>query len=131
MAEIYFINKDFNCAIDLVTMEEKKILIIDDEQDFGLLMKKFFNNKKCKVFLANSIGEGLALMEKERPDHLFLDNNLPDGLGWEKTEFILQHYPQTKLHLISVMDVPKTSTTSFDILYKPTLKEEIPKIFGW
>ncbi len=112
-------------------MEEKKILIVDDEKDFGLLMKTFFANKRCQVFIANSIAEGLALLEKEKPDHLFLDNNLPDGLGWGKTEFILQNYPLTQLHLISVLDVPKTSSTSFRILYKPTLTEEIPKLFGW
>ncbi|HPH45847.1 MAG TPA: response regulator, partial [Chryseolinea sp.] len=70
-------------------MEEKKILIVDDEKDFGILMKTFFSKKKCKVFLANSIAEGLVMLEKERPDYLFLDNNLPDGLGWGKTEFIL------------------------------------------
>jgi DNA-binding response OmpR family regulator len=112
-------------------MEEKKILIVDDERDFGMLMKTFFSKKKCKVFIANSIAEGLAMLEKERPDYLFLDNNLPDGLGWGKTEFILDNYPHTQLHLISVLDVPKTSATSFRILYKPTLTEELPKLFGW
>ncbi len=112
-------------------MEEKKILIVDDERDFGMLMTNFFSTKKCKVFIANSIAEGLMILEKERPDYLFLDNNLPDGLGWGKTEFILKHYPKTQLHLISVLDVPKTSATSFSILYKPTLTEELPKLFGW
>jgi DNA-binding response OmpR family regulator len=112
-------------------MEEKKILIVDDERDFGMMMKTFFSKKKCTVFLANSIAEGLDILEKERPDHVFLDNNLPDGLGWGKTEFILHNYPQTRLHLISVLDVPKTSATSFSILYKPTLTEELPKLFGW
>lgn len=114
-----------------MTMEAKKILIVDDERDFGVLMKTFFSKQKCKVFLANSIAEGLELLEKERPDHLFLDNNLPDGLGWGKTDYILLHYPQTQLHLISVLDVPKTSATSFRIHYKPTLTEELPKLFGW
>lgn len=112
-------------------MEEKKILIVDDEKDFGMLMKTFFLKRKCKVFIANSIAEGLAMLEKERPDYLFLDNNLPDGLGWGKTEFILDNYPHTQLNLISVLDVPKTSATSFRILYKPTLTEELPTLFGW
>ena len=112
-------------------MEEKKILIVDDERDFGMLMKSFFSKRKCKVFLASSIAEGLTLLEKEKPDHLFLDNNLPDGLGWGKTDYILLNYPKTQLHLISVLDVPKTSATSFHILYKPTLTEELPKLFGW
>lgn len=112
-------------------MEDKTILIIDDEKDFGELMKTFFSKRNYKVFTASSIAEGLKLLEKEKPDHVFLDNNLPDGLGWGKTEYILLHYPQTQLHLISVLDVPKTSATSFHILYKPTLTEELPKLFGW
>ena len=111
-------------------MEGKKILIVDDERDFGVLMKSFFSKKSYEVYIAYSIAEGLKILEKEKPDHIFLDNNLPDGLGWKKTEFILLHYPQTQLHLISALEVPKTSSSSFQILYKPTLQEELIKLFG-
>ena len=36
-----------------------------------------------------------------KPDILFLDNNLPDGLGWGKTENILEHFPGMRINLIS------------------------------
>ena len=111
-------------------MDGKKILIVDDERDFGVLIKSLFSNTTYQVYIAYSITEGLKVLEEERPDHIFLDNNLPDGLGWRKTEFILSHYPQSQLHLISALDVPKTSSSSFRILYKPYLKEELIKIFG-
>lgn len=111
-------------------MRSKKVLIIDDEEDFGFLMNEFFSKKGYTVFIASSIAEGLQLLESEHPDFIFLDNNLPDGLGWGETEFILMNYPQTQLNLISAMEVPKTSAASFNILYKPFIKDELNKIFS-
>jgi len=110
-------------------MKNKKVLIVDDEADFGFLMKEFFLKKDCEVFVANSIATGLGLLQQERPDYLLLDNNLPDGFGWSKTEFILTNYPKTNLILISAMEVPKTNSSSFRILYKPMLAGELNKIF--
>jgi CheY-like chemotaxis protein len=111
-------------------MKNKKVLIIDDEKDFGLLMKKFFTSTDCELYLAHSLADGLKILEEEKPDYIFLDNNLPDGFGWGKTDFILQHYPQTQLNLISALEVPKTSASSFRILYKPFLKDELTKMFA-
>lgn len=111
-------------------MKNKKVLIIDDEVDFGLLMRSFFASKNYDVYVAHTIQEGLQTLEEEKPDFLFLDNNLPDGLGWGKTEYILVNYPNTRLNLISAMDVPKTSASNFHILYKPSLREELVKMFG-
>jgi len=110
-------------------MKSKKVLIIDDEQDFGLLMKNFFSSKKIDVFVASTIAEGMRLLEQEKPDYIFLDNNLPDGLGWGKTDYILLNYPHVHLNLISAMDVPKTSASAFRILYKPFLHEELVEMF--
>jgi two-component system, OmpR family, response regulator len=35
------------------------------------------------------------------PDLVFLDNNLPDGLGWEISASLLQENPKVEIHLIS------------------------------
>lgn len=110
-------------------MKNKKVLIIDDEQDFGLLMRNFFTAKNIDVFVASTIAEGMRLLEEHKPDYIFLDNNLPDGLGWGKTDYILLNYPQAHLNLISAMDVPKTSASAFRILYKPFLHEELVEMF--
>lgn len=111
-------------------MSRKKVLVIDDEEDFGFLMSEYFSTKGYSTFIASSIAEGLQILENENPDFIFLDNNLPDGLGWGATEFILMNYPKTQLNLISAMEVPKTSASSFNILYKPTIKDELNKIFN-
>ena len=110
-------------------MKAKKVLIIDDEEDFGFLMTDFFSKKGYHVFVASSLAHGLEILETENPDFIFLDNNLPDGFGWSETEFILMNYPNSRLNLISAMEVPITSASSFRILYKPFIKEELNKIF--
>jgi DNA-binding response OmpR family regulator len=109
-------------------MKDKKVLIVDDEDDFCFLMTDFFSQKGYDVFLANSIATGLDLLRKEKPDYLLLDNNLPDGLGWGKTEFIIANYPTTRLLLMSATEVPKTNASSFKILHKPTITDELNKI---
>lgn len=111
-------------------MKNKKVLIIDDEVDFGFLMTAFFQKKGGRVSVATSITDGLRILENENPDYIFLDNNLPDGLGWSKAEFIVANYPNAQLILISAMEVPKTSTSAFRILYKPLLPEELHQMFS-
>ncbi len=110
-------------------MNKRKVLIIDDEKDFGLLLKEFFSKKKYEVYLSYTIADGMKTLEEVKPDYIFLDNNLPDGLGWGKTEYILANYPQTQLNLISAYHVPKTSTSSFRIIEKPVNLEELNNIF--
>jgi DNA-binding response OmpR family regulator len=112
-----------------MAMNDKKVLIIDDEEDFGFLMTDFFSKKGYQVFVASDIATGLEILENENPELLFLDNNLPDGFGWGETEHILLNYPNTKLNLISAMEVPMTTASSFRILYKPFIKDELNKIF--
>jgi len=110
-------------------MKNKKVLVIDDQKDFGFLMESFFSKKGCKVFVAYTISEGLRVLHEQAPDFTFLDNNMPDGFGWSKTDFIVANYPETKLILISAMEVPKAASTSYRILHKSLLKDELNKMF--
>jgi CheY-like chemotaxis protein len=108
----------------------KKVLIIDDEADFGVLMKSFFVQRHFEVYVAHTIAEGMRILDEEKPDIIFLDNQLPDGLGWGKAEFILLHHPQVTLNLISALDVPVTSASGFRILHKPDLRDELVRMFN-
>lgn len=82
-------------------MVKIKILVIDDEVDFCLIMKSYFEKKKYEVFLAYTLKDGLNLISKHRPDIIFLDNNLPDGEGWKLSDEIVKSHPSIKLYLIS------------------------------
>ena len=99
--------------------------LVDDDEDYGILMKKLLINENVDFFVAHTLTEGLMILEKEHPEYVFLDNKLPDGSGWEQTEFILHNYPQTHLNLLSGHDVPKTSASTFRILEKPLSRAEL------
>lgn len=104
---------------------KKKILFIDDDKDFGLLLSRLLADKPFDLLFAYTLSEGMTKLETEQPEHIFLDNNLPDGLGWEKADFILSHYPKAHLNLLSALGVPKTSASTFRILEKPISLDEL------
>lgn len=81
--------------------DKKKVLIIDDEVDFCFLLKHYLTKKNYKILLANTLQQGLQLLQSETPDIIFLDNNLPDGFGWDKVDFISDTYPGIDVNLIS------------------------------
>ena len=85
-------------------MPRKKIVIIDDEEDLCHLMKTYFLELNHDVFLANTLESGLSLIKEVSPDVVFIDNNLPDGLGWEKLSYLMEQYPHCKINLISAYD---------------------------
>lgn len=80
---------------------KKKVLIIDDEVDFCMIMKGFFQRKNYDPHLAYTLQKGIFMADELKPDFLFLDNNLPDGQGWQYVEQIVEKNPQMKVYLIS------------------------------
>jgi DNA-binding response OmpR family regulator len=109
-------------------MRQMKILIIDDEADLRNLLKVYFEKKNCQVMLAETLDAGMLALDNFKPDHIFLDNNLPDGSGWSKTQHILMNYPQCQLNLMSGYLVPKTSAMNFRIIEKPISFKELDMI---
>jgi len=113
-------------------MSRKKIVIIDDEEDLCHLMKTYFLELNHDVFLANTLRSGLLLIKEVCPDVVFIDNNLPDGLGWEQMSFLMEEYPSCKINLISAYDylppdLKNRGNQTVNILEKPlrlnTLKD--------
>lgn len=104
----------------------KKVLIIDDEVDLCLLLKTYLNRKNYEVYYSHTLKDGMMQFQQVNPDILFLDNNLPDGFGWEKAAGLLERKPGLQLHLISAYqpNTPDTTSNSFKVWEKPlTLKD--------
>ena len=103
-------------------MSRKKVLVIDDEDDFGLLLKNYLSKKGFEVYISRTLREGMDAFENIRPDILFLDNNLPDGLGWEKTDYVMNKLPNIKCILISAYQHDNFTSNKYPtvkILEKP------------
>ena len=82
-------------------MIRPKVLVVDDEIDYCMIMKEYFQSRKYDVCLAYTLHDGLRLLDEFKPDFLLLDNNLPDGKGWEHLDKISTKDPSLKIFLIS------------------------------
>jgi DNA-binding NtrC family response regulator len=101
----------------------KKVVIIDDEEDLCKLMCNYLLDLNYDVHMAHTLTSGLHLTEQVKPDIIFLDNNLPDGLGWDKMPLFKQKFPTCKINLISayryVPTALKPDDTTVKIIEKP------------
>jgi DNA-binding response OmpR family regulator len=61
----------------------KKVLIIDDENDLCALIKMVFLRENFHVYYALDLADAGRKLLLRHHDIVFLDYNLPDGLGLE------------------------------------------------
>ncbi len=63
-------------------MHEKKILIVDDERDFVLVLSAHLQAHGYNVISASDAGDAIAAVQTEKPDLIILDISMPalDGL---------------------------------------------------
>lgn len=106
------------------------VLIIDDELDSCLIWKSFLSQLKFNVFTALTLAEGLRLVDAVRPAVIFLDNNLPDGLGWDHVDDIKQRLPGCRINLVSAyqFDEQKWRQKDVRVFEKPIALSTIKAI---
>ena len=112
---------------------KKKIIIIDDEIDFCVIMKGYFERKGFEVHLAYNLQLGLFLINEKKPDILFLDNNLPDGQGWQYVEQIVEKNPQLKVFLISAHQSKssfRSTNKNIEVWEKPISMQLLNSVFS-
>jgi DNA-binding response OmpR family regulator len=73
----------------------KKILIVDDEKDISLMLKKRLTAEGYSVITANDGYAALALAKSQLPDLIILDIIMPGMEGVEVAEKLKEH-PLTK-----------------------------------
>lgn len=80
-------------------MPKARAIIIEDDPEFRkqlhLLLFQFCRDTITVVGEATDVAEGKLAIEKHKPDIIFLDMELPDGVGYD----ILDAFPDDVLHL--------------------------------
>ena len=77
-------------------IEKKKILLIDDEEDFCFFVKaNLENTKEFEVITTSKSQEGIELAQREKPDLILLDILMPEMTGGEVAQVLLDN-PETK-----------------------------------
>ncbi len=109
-------------------MSKKKILIIEDEFELCMLLKMHLLEKDYEVEMVYNLEDGRQRLKTYNPDIVFLDNNLPDGLGWNWVKEISAFNPSIRINLMTG-NMPDDSNLSGNlnlyILMKPLSKKEI------
>ena len=76
--------------------QKKKILLIDDEEDFCFFVKlNLEKTGKFEVLTTTSGSKGIILASKEQPDLILLDIIMPEISGGQVAEQLLES-PKTK-----------------------------------
>ncbi|RYD52607.1 MAG: response regulator [Sphingobacteriales bacterium] len=82
-------------------VREKTMVVIEDEVDLRQMIAAFFRRKGWVVRECGTLTEGIHVVDEVQPAVLFLDNNLPDGLGWDAAPVLAARNPKMHTHLIS------------------------------
>lgn len=82
----------------------KRVLIVDDETDICLLLSGLLRRLGYQPTCAHFIEEGRQCLSAQKFDAIFLDLNLPDGLGFDLLPSIKEGQTEAKVIMISAFD---------------------------
>jgi len=113
------------------------ILIVDDEEELCELLSMFLTKQGYNVQIAHTIAQCKAKVSNNSFDMVFMDNNLPDGMGWDYAPHIVEESPQTYIALISAYkptQLKMPAGARYSIIEKPLkfskISEELKLIFN-
>ena len=81
--------------------ETKKILVVDDEGQIGLVMDMILNETGFQMDYVSNLLAADEYLQKHEPAIVILDNKLPDGFGVDFISYIKKKYPSIKIIMIS------------------------------
>jgi two-component system, OmpR family, response regulator len=82
-------------------MLDLKLLIIDDEVDLCFLLASALRKQIQEVQYVHTLNEGFTQFDLIKPNWLIIDNNLPDGKGWEHLDEFISRNPSINIICIS------------------------------
>jgi DNA-binding response OmpR family regulator len=79
----------------------KKILVVEDEGEIGLVLNMILADKNFQLDYVNSLLTADEYLQKQQPALILLDNKLPDGFGVDFISYIRKKYPPVRIIMIS------------------------------
>ncbi len=109
----------------------KKILVIDDELGTREALSELLGDD-YEVLTAEDGEKGIALIDKERPDLVISDVDIPRASGVEVLQYVKDNYPDMKFFVMSaggtssIADLRNSFMNGCDAFFaKPFENEEI------
>ena len=108
----------------------QKILIVDDDTSFGMMISGFLNKKGMKTALAGSFSSAKKYIESDSFDLVLTDHRLPDGTGLDVLDWCKLKLPNAPVILITAYSdirvaVDAIKKGAFEYITKPVNAEEL------
>jgi PAS domain S-box-containing protein len=103
-SELVFTNVLKEKFIPKIMLEDKKVLIVEDNKINMLLTKKLVNAiiNKCTIIEANDGNEAIEKFINEKPDLVLMDIQMPNKNGYEAVEEIRKLKDSNKIPIIAL-----------------------------
>jgi two-component system, OmpR family, response regulator len=82
-------------------MENRNLLIVDDDNDLGFLLSETCRSQGFETKVVSSVFEAKIAITEDLPVIIILDNTLPDGYGTDLLPFIETNSQNSKVLLIT------------------------------
>ena len=106
---------------------EKKVLIVDDEEDIGLMVSSFVKKAGMLPTYLNRVAPAETEIVEKHFDYYFLDLNLPDGTGFDLIPLIKEHNPKAIIVIISAYDSDRETSRAKELGVAAFLKKPFTK----
>lgn len=105
-------------------MEDIKILLVDDEEDFVSSISDLLDLRDLRSYSALSGEEALRFVKTSIPDIIILDLRMPDLDGMEVLRRVRQHFPSIQVIILTghgndLEEGEARGLGAFDYLKKP------------
>src|SRR4051812_18190676 len=111
-------------------MENRRILIIDDERPILLTLEALLGRRGYPVETAATAGLGMKLLKTKSPALVLLDLQLPDADGLETLDQIKKEFPNVQVVILTAHDslnnaIESIKRGAYHFISKPYAPEEL------
>jgi signal transduction histidine kinase/DNA-binding response OmpR family regulator/CHASE3 domain sensor protein len=119
----------------VLNVEEKTMLIVEDDKKFSGVLVDLAQNKGYSCIIAETGSLGLELAKKHKPDAIIMDIGLPDVNGWKIIEKLKEdrNTANIPVHVISgggQEEISKDMDRVLGYLQKPVELADLDEVFS-
>ncbi len=109
------------------------VVIIEDDPRLNEMLMLFFEDQDLIVHSFFNCTSGFEFIQKNKPDFMLLDQQLPDGLGIDLVNKIKQVSPQTEIVMMTAkhdleLAIEAIKRGAIDFLHKPIQQDELDEL---
>jgi two-component system, OmpR family, response regulator len=116
--------------LDMTDSIVNHILVVEDEEDTALFIKKLLEENSYRVTVAKDGGQAHSAFNMHKPDFIILDLIMPQESGFEICERMKQKESHVPILIVTAMDSPESRQLATRVgangyLLKPFDPEEL------